>query len=408
VYYSNCKKKEMNLFIIPSWYPSDSSPLSGIFIKEQVEVIADLAPQVSVLVSTWGHGLGGLSPRSVKATLQAIRWYRHNRGTCKISKTNNLYELFSPTLTWSGRLPFGGIQQLISANRKNLQMAIATVGDVNVIHAHVSYPAGYIASVLSMEYGIPFVLTEHMGPFPFPDLMRDGSPLREISEAFERAAISVAVSPSLAERIASFGYRKPLVIPNLVDERRFNLSTPSTEKCIFFTLCGLNEQKGVDHLLHAIAQWNPPADQFEFRIGGEGPRRAEYEALAERLGISDRVCWLGIVSRDDAPSLFQGCHIYIMPSQHETFGIVYAEAIASGKPVIATRCGGPEFILNQDNGRLVEIGDIKGLVCVMSDMVQGLSSYSSRIIREDFIKRFSRQAVVSQLLAVYDQVVRKS
>jgi glycosyltransferase involved in cell wall biosynthesis len=394
----------MNLFIIPSWYPSPDFPLAGIFTQEQAEAIADLAPDIQVLVSTWGHDRCEMSLRDLKKNFAAWNWYRRNRKGANIVCKNGVYEIFNASLGWPERLRSSRIKRLVAVNRKNLTMAIKRFGNVDLLHAHVSYPAGYIAYLLSHEFEIPYVLTEHMSPFPFPSLMQQGKPRREIYLAFESAAASIAVSPALADRITSFGIARPVVIPNIVDERRFQPGTTTAKKIVFFTLAGLTAQKGIDHLLQSIAYWNPPVETFEFRIGGTGPQRAEYEELAETLQISDRVRWLGSVSRAEAPRLFQECQIYVMPSRHETFGVVFAEAIACGKPVIATRCGGPEWIVNETNGTLVEIGDIAGLAAAMQEMVSKLDSYDSGNIRADFVNRFSRHAVVPQLLGIYHQL----
>jgi glycosyltransferase involved in cell wall biosynthesis len=237
--------------------------------------------------------------------------------------------------------------------------------------------------------------------------MKKGQPIFEISHAFNNAAASIAVSPSLAKRVASFGYPMPRVIPNMVDDRSFALGESQSDKIIFFTLCGISEQKGIDHLLEAIALWNPPAKRFEFCIGGDGPQRAYYQAKSIKMGLGDRVKWLGAVSRETAPDLFRQCHIYVMPSRHETFGVVYAEAIACGKPIIATRCGGPEFIVNEGNGLLVDVGDVSALSIAMQKMVANWADYKSLDIRQDFDKRFSRHAVVSQLRALYSEVLKK-
>lgn len=397
---------QMNLFLIPSWYPSQAQPLGGIFTQEQAEAIAELCPEIKVIVSTWGHNDGEIHLRRHWQLFKVLLWWLRQKSN-RITQRNGVWEVFNPALSWSQRLPFGGVRRAIGVNRRNFQLAQECFGKIDLIHAHVSYPAGYVASLLAEEFGIPYVLTEHMSPFPFPPLMRDGKPLSEITRAFDQAGASIAVSPSLAQRITSFGYRKPAVIPNLVDERRFSTGEPLTSKCVFFTLCGLTDQKGIDHLLEAIALWNPPANQFEFRIGGDGPMRAAYQALAARLGVADRVRWLGEVSREEAPRLFHECHIYAMPSRHETFGVVFAEAIASGKPIIATRCGGPEFIVNDGNGLLVDVGDVPALAQAMHALAANWSDYSPQAIRQDFEKRFSRSAVVSQLRALYDEVLGK-
>ena len=398
----------MNFFIIPSWYPSKNEPIGGIFTQEQAEAIAELCPDIRVVVSTWGQGECELLFRPyyvhVLNILRAIKWRLLQKSNQTINR-NKVWEVFNPTLYWSHRLPLGGASSLVGVNRKNFILAEKTFGKIDLIHAHVSYPGGYIATILAEEFGIPYVLTEHMSPFPFPPLMYKGKPLPEISQTIAKAAKSIAVSPSLAKRIASFGYPAPVIIPNVVDERRFSLGEPTQDKFVFFTLCRLTDQKGVDHLLEAIAFWNPSADHFEFRIGGDGPMRATYQAMAESLGVADRVKWLGAVSREDAPRLFRECHVYVMPSRHETFGVVYAEAIASGKPIIATRCGGPEFIVNEVNGRLVEIGDIKGLSETMKQMAEHWNEFDPVAIRQDFELRFSRPAVVAQLRSLYESVI---
>lgn len=396
----------MNLFILPSWYPNPASPISGIFIQEQAEAIALLAPDIQTLISVWGHESTSIPVRKPKIALARLASYfcqTHN----SLKERNGLYEISNPTLQWSERLPLGGVRQLIAVNRRNFLLAQQKFGRIDLMHAHVSYPGGYIAALLAKEFAVPYVLTEHMGPFPFPSLMQNGKPLPEIDYAFAQAAASIAVSPSLARRIASFGYETPCVIPNMVDERIFTVGAPTGKKTVFFTLCGISEQKGIAHLLEAIALWNPPADQFEFRIGGEGPQRSAYQAQAHAMGLSDRVRWLGPVSRAEAPALFQDCHIYVMPSRHETFGVVYAEAIACGKPVIATRCGGPEFIVNDHNGLLVDIGDVPALAAAMQTMASNWKQYNPQTIRSDFEKRFSRSAVVDQLRTLYDKVLRE-
>ena len=130
-----------------------------------------------------------------------------------------------------------------------------------------------------------------------------------------------------------------------------------------------------------------------------------YRAMAQSLGIADRIKWLGHVSREEAPKLFQECHVYVMASRHETFGVVYAEAIACGKPVIATRCGGPEYIVTATNGRLVENGDSTGLMEAMQATAEQWHEYSPQAIRTDFEMRFSRPAVVQQLRALYEEVI---
>jgi glycosyltransferase involved in cell wall biosynthesis len=397
----------MNIFIIPSWYPTQADPIAGVFVKEQAQSIADLNPDINVVVSRWSGPECSIAFKKPWQITKTIRNF--NSQQCdQVEKKEGVWEVFNPCLQWSRFVPFGGIQRLVSVNRKNYLLASEKFGKIDLIHAHVSYPAGFIAFHIAQEFNIPYVITEHMSPFPFVSLTNSsGKPINEIAVAFSHAAHSIAVSPSLAARIASFGFPRPAVIPNVVDERIFTYKVPSSDKVIFFTLCGITEQKGIDTLLQAIALWDPPASSFEFWIAGDGPMRNDYEKLSLRLSISDRVRWIGRLDRDEVPDYFGRSHIFVMPSRHETFGVVYAEALASGKPVIATRCGGPESIINEYNGRLVDVDDVTGLAKTMAFVANNLSIFDPQKIRQDFERRFSRPAVVGLLKNLYESVIDK-
>lgn len=338
---------------------------------------------------------------------RAFAWRMGAYGSSHIKCENGFDEFFSPTLSWSHELPFGGTRCLIKANRNNLAAAIRHHGAIDLIHAHIGYPGGAIARLLSQEFNIPYVLTEHMGPFPMPSLLRAGKPILELQDAFRHAAAVMAVSPFLAEKIRGFELAEPIIVPNMVDESVFFPGDPFAEKFVFFSLCILTAGKGVDDLLHAIAHWDPSPDRFAFWIGGDGPMAATYKALAKHLGISDRIRWIGAVGRIEAANLFRQCHAFVLPSHYETFGLVYAEAIASGKPLIATRCGGPEWIVSDINGALVDVGDTAALSHAMQSMADDYAHYDPEAIRRDFMERFSRAVVVQKLVKIYKNVMGK-
>lgn len=394
----------MNVFVVPSWYPSRSTPLGGIFIREQVDALADLYPQHCFLVSTWGHDDSVLRFRDPRCLASTLRWRIRASPKSRHHAANHV-EIFHPTLTWSSRLPWGGASGLISANRSNFETAREHVGAIDLIHAHVGYPGGVIAAVLSDAFAVPYVITEHMGPFPFPYLLRQGRPLSVLDNALRKASATIAVSPSLAQRIASFGYPQPRVIPNMVDERVFFPSTMNRNCFNILAVGSLTEHKGFDLLLEAIAHWNPPAGTVEFQIVGDGPDGPTLRQRARDLGVDDRVRWFGQMDRHSLPALFQAASAYVLPSRHETFGMVCAEAIACGCPVVATRCGGPESIVDETNGILVDSEDPESLAVGMGRIFRERSRYCGDTIREGFLKRFSRAVVASQIVGVYEAIV---
>ena len=126
----------------------------------------------------------------------------------------------------------------------------------------------------------------------------------------------------------------------------------------------------------------------------------KYKSLADSLKISKKIKWLGQIEPEQSVKIFQTCNVFVLPSRYETFGVVYAEAIACGKPVIATRCGGPESIVNDINGVLIKPESVKELSEAMIEMRFTSQNYSSTEIRKDFISKFSRVKVVNQLFRI--------
>jgi glycosyltransferase involved in cell wall biosynthesis len=401
----------MNVFIIPSWWPHRCFPWEGSFLIEQAEAIAASRPGWQVGLSLWGQGEGFVSTahllKSPRCLFDALALRPGER-----ERAAGVVEFLSPALWWPERLAGGNRQALLRANRRNLERARQRFGSVDVIHAHVAYPAGWLAMRLSEETGIPYVVTEHMGPFPLPVYARrDGRLKPVLREPLERAAARIAVSPMLAEVIAGFGLPEPEFIPNLVDERLYRSGPPADPASFtFFTLGALDPVKGVGDLLKAAARFlgglpERARARVRFRIAGDGPLRAALQREARELRLEDNVAWLGALPRERAREEFAACDCFVLTSRHESFGIVFAEAGAAGKPVIATRCGGPEAIVTPETGVLVPVGDLEAIAAALGRMFEHARDYDGAAIRRLTLERFGREAVVSRLGTVYARVI---
>ncbi len=397
----------INVFYIPSWYPGDSGALSGIFVKEQIEAIARLAPRVRPIVSLWGHDVGFVNPRSLSAAARALCW-RMKPNQLPLRWQNGVCELFEPALTWSNHIPLIGPNDILQANRKSYLRAVENFGQMDIIHAHVSYPAGYVAYLLSKEFGIPYVITEHMGPFPLASLKKRGRLRKELSVAIQNADRVVAVSRSLADDIATYGFKRPVIIANGIDESKFRPVVRPTKPFRFLTVARIDSQKGIELLLRAIGDAQRLIPDAEFIIAGDGPQLKDFKILADTLGLQQRVRWLGAVSRDNIAELFQSSHAFVLPSDHESFGIVYCEGLACGLPIIATRCGGPESIVNEDNGLLVDRQDKAGLVDALVSIYKNYQNYDPELIRADFEQRFSNSTVVAAVYKLYQSILERN
>ena len=404
----------MNVFFIPSWYPSDALPVDGIFQRDQAVAIAALRPDWQVAVSLWAQSEGAVWLRQPASWPRALRARFVGRGPAR-PLAPNLLECRRPVLSWTHLVLGGNRRAIVRANRANFERARSELGGIDLVHAHVSYPAGWVALQLSRQFGVPFVITEHMGPFPFADFARaDGLPLPIVAEPLRSAHARIAVSEALREQMLAAGIPDVTVVPNLVDETFFSPRPRGDESTfVFFTLAALLPAKGIDDLLDAVAPFmgSLPAEErrrVAFRIGGDGPERPRLERKARELGLAQAVTWLGGLSREEAREAYRACDCFVLPSRQESFGVVVVEALACGKPVIATRSGGPESIVKQENGILVDVADTDALAQALARMLERARDYDSERIRADFIERFSRPAVVASLERVYRDAIARS
>lgn len=373
-----------------------------------MEILArECADSYNFVVSEWGYNDSEVTFWRPGDALKKIGRFLSSPKN-RIKQENGVYYVGNPYLNISSKIPYlGHFDRLLNVHRKNIECATSELGSIDLVHAHVSFPGGYLAYLLNKELDIPYILTEHMGPYPFDRYTLDGKPIPEIHQAMNQAAKIVAVSEALASQIRSFHEVDPVVIPNMVDEELFapEIIAKDDTSFRFFTLSAMERAKGIEDLLRAIALWKPSSSNIHFLIGGEGAEREEFMNLSKALETEKYISWLGRLERKEIPGYLNACNAFVLPSHIESFGIVYAEAIACGKPVIATTCGGPEMIVNEINGKLVPVKDSVALAETLKWMAKNGKSYDPEKIRNDFMNRFSKKAVSKKLIDLYNTIL---
>jgi glycosyltransferase involved in cell wall biosynthesis len=159
--------------------------------------------------------------------------------------------------------------------------------------------------------------------------------------------------------------------------------------------------KGLDILLQALVQTPVP---FFMHIGGRGPLLGQYQALAQTLGVADRCKFYGFVPHAELPAFMAKLHCFVSSSRYETFGVVIAEAMAAGLPVIVTRSGGPEDYVTEENGMLVPAEDAAALAHAIAQMSVRYTSYDRQGNAAKIRQSFSRALIRERLDAIYARV----
>lgn len=398
----------MRLLILPSWYPSERAPMAGRFVHDQAVALRVARPEMRLAVLGWGHLDGALSLRDAGQSLAALAW-RLRAGRGARWAEGEVPRAWAPALSWTLNWRDGNLEGQYRACRQAFLMARERWGGVDLIHAHVSLPAGVIARRLSREFGMPYVLTEHMGPFPFDALRQsDGALHPALAPVFDDAAAVVAVSETLARSVRADGLRCDRVLPNVVDERRFVLAPRPPGPWTLLAVTALKPQKGLDLLLRAWARRGPTLADARLRIAGDGPERAALQALARALGLEGQVEWLGGLHPEQVPLALAEAHALVLPSRQETFGVVLAEALMAGRPVLATRCGGPEGVVGRDDGLLVPVEDVDALAAGLDALPSFAGEQPARqapALRARAQARWGLQAVGGALAALYQELL---
>ena len=224
----------------------------------------------------------------------------------------------------------------------------------DVVNVH--FPDGQIPYVLWLRRRFPFHLVVSLHGDEVLRWTDDGRPttsdqrgLRRLRAILQMADGVTACSGWLLGKAVELEPSvavKGRVIHNGVDLERFQDRTPYRYHRPFILVYGrLTRKKGFDMLLEAFAQAQTLAPDVDLILAGSGEEEMALRRQAQRLGLADRVHFFGRATSEQVVHLLNGCRFLVVPSREEPFGIVALEALAAGKPVLATRVGGlPEIL----------------------------------------------------------------
>ncbi len=394
----------MNIFYVMSWYPDSPESIAGIFSKEQVHALARKYPEHNFGVYFWGNDDKSLQlwiRNPLENVFKIIRFF--SRKPSKNQVKPNLTEYFFPALTWSQKIIYGNIFTQTQNAHKALVLFENQYGKPSLIHAHVGYKGGYIAMKLAKKHQLKYLITEHMGPFPFYNLIKNGNLFPRLMEAYQNSSLNIAVSAYLENEMKKFQIPNTTVIPNLIDENFFvpHTETNANQHFTFFSLSRLVKGKGFECLLLAFKLVVEKHPKTILKIGGDGELKSTLISLSQSYNLANHVIWLGNIDREEVRVNMQNCDAFVLASEYETMGIAYVEALACGKPIVATKCGGPESTVNTQNGFLAEVNQPKDIADKMILMIENYHLFDKDEIRNDFLKRFSSHVICEKLMQAY-------
>jgi glycosyltransferase involved in cell wall biosynthesis len=220
------------------------------------------------------------------------------------------------------------------------------------------------------------------------------------TEAAE-AKLAVPPSPSTLVRVVPPGIDDQLWSPDGTHEH--------DGQTVLF-MANLRLRKGVMVLMDAFERIARRRPAVRLRIAGSGPLEAQVRRRVSASPVRDRIEMLGHVERPDAPAVLRGGDIFCAPSYAEPFGLSALEAMACGRPVVATDAGGLRHLVNDDGGRLVRPGDAAGLAAALEELLgdaglrRRMGEHNRRVVEE----RFAWRRVGDRLEAAYAEALGRA
>ena len=332
----------MKILVVSHLYPSPTRA-GSLFVSDQVVALRDL----------------GVSIRVVSPTIRTPRVLRVNDRLRARAATPRAAMVEGVAVEYprvsvpprrllasrQGDLFYRGLWPLATKLRAE---------DLDLIHAHQAFPDGAAARLLADDLGIAYVVTVH-GADVNVNLRRPG-PLRERTvRALAGAAAVVAVSaPSPAASRAPCPRTAAHGAQRRDGPARVSPSDLLPGRPLVLSVGNLYASKGHATVLAALARLGPRHHDIAYVLVGDGPEEGRLEALVRKLGLGRTLMFLGWRPHDEVLALMARADAFVLPSAPEGFGLVYAEAMAQGTPVVACRGEGPaDFIVDGVSGLLV-------------------------------------------------------
>lgn len=381
----------MKILLLTPWYPNVRFPLEGSFVESQALALRRQGVDVRVACL---H----LSPFEVLKPM--FRWYRPR--FCR-EKDLPLIRIEGPFLPKRNALFTRLWAQTLS---RILSRILRKEAFPQLLHAH-TYQGAIAAYFLHQKTGIPYVITLHESLFLEKNI--PGWVKKVLRPALKGASHIMCVSTALKENLLRhFELNTPVsAIPNNINLVHFHPSTdkPAPPPFRWIAVGDLKPIKQYDRLIRAFHHLHKKQPRtFQLTFVGYGPERKRLEALSRQLGLQDRIHFRGYLSAKAVPVELRQAHALVLSSRAETFGIVLAEALACGLPVVSTDCFGPRDIVRPEVGVLVAEKTAKALAEGMWALYQNYDDFDSRRIREYAAVRFGDNVVSEKIIEIYNTV----
>jgi glycosyltransferase involved in cell wall biosynthesis len=377
------------ILVIPSWYPTKESRLIGSFFEEQVRFLYNHGFEIRVLYVL-----------QTKKNCRKFLYRNQLHNSLTIEKTDS-----NPITIYVNQTVYNlvslkeEIETLLKGYLAGWRQLTANGWRPDIIHAQSTLNAGIVAFKLNKLLSIPYLITEHI-----PLFFNNRCTLQDtlIIQSLENATKVGVVSYHLLRHILMQNVKiNSEIIWNYIDESRFFIKKKIRKgRFTIVTVAYPAYIKDLITFFKAI-QYLYSSSNMDFDVYVVGNQNysesksantLKTEEIAQKYNIHDKCTFIPYISRHEMADFLSLADVYICTSISETFGVAIREALMCGVPVISTRNGGAEDVINTKNGFLVNLHDYISVANHVIQLAQNKIAFDAKIIRQTAIDQSGSEA----------------
>lgn len=363
----------MKLLVVTTWLPTPQAPESGIFVERDIDLLAQDHDAHVVHLSSSARSDDGRG-----ATSAGRGW---TLGSLPMSPANPLS---------------------VAAAARELR---GMLREYDLVH---SMAASALLPFRRLEVTRPWVHTEHwsglLAPETIPLPARLGVPTT--MRLLRRPDVVVAVGSQLATKIRGVRQKPVVVVPNAVTVPEALVARRDDGVLRLVGVGGLVPRKGPDVAVEALAELVSRGHDARLVWVGDGTMRAEVAALAQRLGIAERVSLRGRIPPAEVSAALADADVFVLPTTRETFGVAIAEALASGRPVVVGARGEQAEFVHEPDGVLVGVQSPAAYADAIERVVEANAGRTVEEIARSVTERFTEPGRRAAYAEVYAEAER--
>lgn len=389
------KTERERVLFLAKWYPNRTDPMPGLFIRRHALSVSDKY-NVAVL---YVHPSSGLKRIEESANIDS-------NGICEVV-------LYYPVM--QKRIPF--ITELVNSilflniHLRGLKILRNIWGDPDLIHVNVLTRFGIIALWQKLQFGIPYVITEHWtryhkGMDTYKGFFRKLATRIVVKNASAIMPVSEDLKRSMLQH--SIKNKNYVVIPNVVNTNMFiPVSKKKNDiKEILHVSCFEDKQKNISGILRVLKQLSLLRSDWHCSLVGDGIHFDRLRNYAEEIGFAQGlITFTGLKENKELVSLMQNADFQLLFSRFENLPVVIPESYACGVPFLSSDVGGIREHMNTKLGKLVQSENETQLLEALQWMLDNAASFDKEYIRQYAIDHFSEKVIGNQIASVYKQAI---